>query len=109
MPPGQSARQATQEHPGIARFCKARKIDLTFVGPEGYLSEGIVNIFQEAGQRILGPKREAAVLENSKCTTKDLLKSLDVPVPPCQNFEDAAEAKEYVRASSAPRIPARAW
>ena len=78
-------------------FVKKESIDLTFVGPEGYLSEGMVNVFQEAGQRIIGPKREAAILEGSKCFTKDLLKSLMVPVPPCQNFSDAAEAKEYAR------------
>jgi phosphoribosylamine--glycine ligase len=83
--------------PEMLAFAKQEGIDLTFVGPEGYLSEGIVNIFQEEGQRILGPKREAAVLENSKCTTKDLLKSLHVPVPACQNFQDAGEAAEYAR------------
>ena len=76
-------------------FVKNNKIDLTFIGPEGYLSEGIVNIFQEDGQRVLGPRREAAILEKSKCYTKDLLKSLQVPVPPYQNFEDSIEAKEY--------------
>ncbi len=81
----------------LLAFVKKEKIDLTFVGPEGYLSEGIVDIFQEDGQRILGPKREAAVLENSKCQTKDLLKKLRVPVPPCQNFSDPREAKEYVQ------------
>ncbi len=79
----------------LLAFAKLEKIDMTFVGPEGYLSEGIVNIFQEEGQRILGPRREAAILENSKCTTKDLLKSLQVPVPQCQNFADPDAAKEY--------------
>ena len=83
--------------PELLAFAKSEEIDLTFVGPEGYLSDGIVNIFQEEGQRILGPRKEAAVLENSKCTTKDLLKGLGVPVPPCRNFDDPSEAKEYVR------------
>lgn len=76
-------------------FTKQERIDLTFVGPEGYLSDGIVNVFLEEGQRILGPKKEAAILENSKCTTKDLLKSLNVPVPRCENFDDPAAAREY--------------
>jgi phosphoribosylamine--glycine ligase len=76
-------------------FAKQENIDLTFVGPEGYLSDGIVNIFQEEGQRILGPKKEAAILENSKCRAKDLLKSLNVPVPHCKNFDDPAAAREY--------------
>ncbi|MDM7911737.1 MAG: hypothetical protein QUS09_01430 [Methanotrichaceae archaeon] len=83
--------------PELLSFAKRENIDLTFVGPEGYLSEGIVNIFQKEGQRIVGPKKEAAILEGSKCYTKDLLKSLGVPVPPCQNFSDPKDAKEYAQ------------
>lgn len=81
----------------LLNFVKNESIDLTFVGPEGYLSDGIVNIFQEEGRRIVGPRREAAILEGSKCYTKDLLKGLNVPVPPCQNFSDPVEAREYSR------------
>lgn len=89
--------KALKSIPEMLDFAKREEIDLTFVGPEGYLSEGIVNRFQEEGRRIVGPKREAAILEGSKCYTKDLLKSLGVPVPPCQNFSDASEAKEYAQ------------
>jgi phosphoribosylamine--glycine ligase len=74
-----------------------KEVDLTFVGPEGYLSDGIVDAFAEEGERVVGPRREAAILEGSKCYTKDLLKRLGVPVPPCSNFADPAEAKEYAR------------
>lgn len=83
--------------PELLAYAKSANIDLTFVGPEGYLSEGIVNAFQEEGQRIVGPCKEAAILEGSKCYAKDLLKSLGVPVPPCQNFSSAADAREYAR------------
>ncbi len=83
--------------PELLNFAKKERIDLTFVGPEGYLSEGMVDAFSEEGQRIVGPRREAAVLEGSKCYTKDLLKNLGVPVPPCQNFADAGEAREYAQ------------
>jgi phosphoribosylamine--glycine ligase len=81
----------------LFNFAEKKNIDLTFVGPEGYLSEGIVNFFQDRDLRIVGPLKEAAVLEGSKCYTKDLLKSIGVPVPPCQNFSQAREAMEYVR------------
>ena len=77
-------------------FAKLEGIDLTFVGPEGYLSDGMVNIFQEEAQRIVGPRKEAAILEGSKCLTKDFLKGIGVPVPPFSNFADPQEAKEYV-------------
>jgi phosphoribosylamine--glycine ligase len=88
--------RALKTIPDILAFA-AKEADLTFVGPEGYLSEGIVDAFAEEGQRILGPKKEAAILEGSKCYTKDLLKSLGVPVPPCLNFSDPEEAKDYAR------------
>jgi phosphoribosylamine--glycine ligase len=81
--------------PELLSFVEGQGIDLTFVGPEGYLSDGIINQFSEEGQRIIGPCREAAILEGSKCYTKDLLKGLGVPVPPCSNFSEAKEAREY--------------
>jgi len=77
-------------------FAKKQGIDLTFVGPEGYLSDGIVNVFQEAGQRIVGPRSEAAILEGSKCQTKDFLKAIGVPIPPHHNFDDPDQARRYV-------------
>lgn len=89
--------RALKSIPELLAYSKNANIDLTFVGPEGYLSEGIVNAFQEEGQRIVGPCKEAAILEGSKCYAKDLLKSLNVPVPPCQNFSDAKSAREYAR------------
>jgi phosphoribosylamine--glycine ligase len=80
----------------LLSFAEREGIDLTFVGPEGYLSEGIVNVFREEGQRIVGPEKEAAILEGSKCLTKDFLKGIGVPVPPFSNFADPQEAKDYV-------------
>ena len=82
----------------LLSFAKREDIDLAFVGPEGYLSDGIVNVFREEGQRIVGPIKEAAVLEGSKCRTKDFLKDIGVPVPPFSNFADPEEAKDYVTA-----------
>ncbi len=80
----------------LLAFAKKEDIDLTFVGPEGYLSDGIVNAFQAEEHKIVGPKKEAAILEGSKCSTKDFLHSIGVPVPPYCNFSDPVEAKEYV-------------
>ena len=83
--------------PDLLSFAKENGIDLTFVGPEGYLSDGMVNIFQEAGQKIFGPRKEAAILEGSKCFTKDLLEDLGVPAPLHKNFSDPEAAREYAR------------
>jgi phosphoribosylamine--glycine ligase len=84
--------------PDLATFAKEEGIDLTFVGPEGYLSDGIVNVFLKEGLDIVGPRREATILEGSKCDTKDFLESIGVPIPRHQNFSDPGEAKEYATA-----------
>ncbi|NYT02260.1 MAG: phosphoribosylamine--glycine ligase [Methanosarcinales archaeon] len=92
----QDGQRALKDIPELLEFAREKEIDLTFVGPEGYLSDGMVNVFQEAGQRIVGPRSEAAILEGSKCRTKDFLKEIGVPVPPHQNFDDPEKARIYV-------------
>jgi phosphoribosylamine--glycine ligase len=51
---------------GLLNFAKKMKVDLTVVGPEAPLVEGIVNQFEQAGLKIFGPRREAALIEGSK-------------------------------------------
>ncbi len=79
----------------LVSFAKKEGIDLTFVGPEGYLSDGIVNVFSNEGLNIVGPRREATILEGSKCDAKDFLKAIGVPIPRHRNFSDPGEAKKF--------------
>ena len=51
-----------EETLALLEFARKEKIDLTVVGPEAPLAEGMVNEFQHAGLRIFGPKKEAARL-----------------------------------------------
>ena len=80
----------------IVSFAKKMSVDLTFVGPEGYLSDGIVNVFTEEGLDVVGPRREATVLEGSKGYAKDLLKEIGVPIPHHRNFTDPEEALGHI-------------
>ena len=50
----------------LIAFVKAQAIDLTFVGPEVPLCEGIADAFADAGLTVFGPSRAAARLEGSK-------------------------------------------
>jgi phosphoribosylamine--glycine ligase len=50
----------------LAVWAKNAGIDLTVVGPEIPLVEGIVDIFTEKGLVIFGPSKFAAQLEGSK-------------------------------------------
>lgn len=73
-------------------------VDLVVPGPEGWLSAGIVNRFREETDiPIVGPTKEAAFLETSKCDAKDYMDSIGVPVPDYRNFDDAEKAKEWAR------------
>ena len=87
---------APRTTPQLLEFAEGQEIDLTFVGPEGYLSDGMVDIFQEAGIRIVGPRKAAAILEGSKCYAKDLLRDMGVPIPAYRNFDDPSAAREFV-------------
>lgn len=84
--------------PAVIEHAKDKSVDLAVPGSEGWLSAGIVDAFhEETDIPILGPTRTAAVLESSKCDTKDYLDGIGVPVPEYRNFEDPEEAKEWAR------------
>ncbi len=63
----------------LADFAKANAIDLTIVGPEAPLVEGIVDIFKAKGLTIFGPSKEAARLEGSKVYMKNFLAKYNIP------------------------------
>lgn len=84
----------------LAQFAKEKQIDLTVVGPEQPLSQGIVDIFEEHGLRIAGPSKAATILESSKAFTKRLASGLQVPVAEHAIFDDPEKAREYVKRKS---------
>ena len=60
------------DHQKIIQFVKDNNIDLTIVGPEVPLVDGIVDRFQEENLRIFGPTKNSAKLEGSKEFAKNL-------------------------------------
>ena len=82
---------------GLLAFAKDTAIDLTIVGPEAPLVEGVVDAFQAAGQMIFGPTQAAAQLEGSKAFTKDFLARHAIPTAEYQNFTEIDPAIAYVR------------
>jgi phosphoribosylamine--glycine ligase len=68
-----------EDIPALLEFALNKQIDLTIVGPEAALVEGIVDTFTAAGLKIFGPTKNAAQLEGSKAFTKDFLERHDIP------------------------------
>jgi len=63
----------------LAQFAIENSIDLTVVGPEAPLVDGVVDIFKAKGLTIFGPSKEAAQLEGSKVYMKNFLAKYNIP------------------------------
>ncbi len=80
----------------LAQFAKENRIDLTVVGPEDPLVEGIVDLFQKKGLRIYGPTRKAARLEGSKAFSKDIMSRHGIQTAGHKVYDSPGPALEYL-------------
>lgn len=87
---------STNEFDKLIRFARDNNC-FTVVGPEDPLSKGIVNEFQKNDLKIFGPTKEAAIIEYSKCWAKEFMKKYGIPTANFEIFDDADEAKDYVK------------
>lgn len=88
----------------LISFVKENKIDLTFVGPEDPLVNGIVDKFEEKGLKIFGPKANAAIVEGSKAFSKEIMKKYNIPTAKYETFTDFNKAKEYLEKQKMPVV-----
>lgn len=88
----------------IVEFAEKEGIDLTVVGPEAPLAEGIVDRFREKKLNIFGPSREAARLEESKVFSKKLMQEHYIPTAMAEIFTDPEDARRYVREVGVPIV-----
>lgn len=63
----------------LAEFAEEESIDVTIVGPEQPLVDGIVDRFEAAGLSIVGPSKAAARLEGSKAFADQFMARHDIP------------------------------
>jgi phosphoribosylamine--glycine ligase len=89
---------------GLLAFAQKKSIDLTVVGPEDPLSNGITDRFEEAGLRIFGASRKAAAIESSKSFSKDLMLKYGIPTAWGQAFTNHRRAAAYIKKMGAPIV-----
>lgn len=85
-----------QDFGDLADFVEERGIELTVVGPENPLVEGIVDVFKERGLTIFGPTQKAALLEGSKIFMKNFLKRHNIPTARYIETSIMDEAAEFI-------------
>jgi phosphoribosylamine--glycine ligase len=89
---------------GLLEFARKEAIDLTVVGPEGPLCNGIANLFQEHRLKLFGPTKEAAELEGSKVFCKNLLRRYGIPTPNFRVFTSSKSALQFIKSSQFPLV-----
>jgi phosphoribosylamine--glycine ligase len=94
---GECVNIAADKHFELIEFARANAIDLTIVGPEAPLANGIVDEFQNSGLKIVGPSQAAARLESSKAFAKDFMQRHAIPTADYLVAHSSDEALSAVR------------
>ena len=85
-----------KDYEKLAIFAKENSIDLTIVGPEAPLVDGVVDIFRRENLAIFGPTKAAARLEGSKAYMKNILKKYNIPTAAFIETSNKNEAYEFI-------------
>jgi phosphoribosylamine--glycine ligase len=88
----------------LVDFAEKEEIDLTVVGPEAPLVEGVVDKLAERGLKAFGPNKDAALLEGSKGFAKKLMAKYNIPTGTFHTFCEAEEAIEFIRDIGTPVV-----
>ena len=95
---------AAMEFDNLADFAEKNEIDLTIIGMDDPLVGGIVDVFEERGLRVFGPRKNAAIIEGSKSFSKDLMKKYNIPTAAYENFTDPQAALAYLETAKMPIV-----
>lgn len=94
----------TSSNEKLLEFALKNYVDITIVGPEVPLMEGIVDLFKDNGLNIFGPDKKAALLEGSKAFAKDFMKKYNIKTAAYEVFEEEKRALEYLKNSEHPVV-----
>ena len=90
--------------PTLVGFAQDNAIDLVVPGPEAPLVAGITDAMEAVGIACCGPSRAASQLEGSKTFTKEIADATSIPTALWERFEDAEEARAFIRKRGAPIV-----
>jgi phosphoribosylamine--glycine ligase len=88
----------------LLEFALRERIDLTVVGPEDPLTQGIVDLFESKDLFIFGANKKAAEIEGSKAFAKEMMKKYHIPTAFYEIFDSQKEAVKYIHKQGAPMV-----
>ncbi len=83
---GTNVDLALSDFDGILSFIEDNEIDLTVVGPEKPLVNGITDFLEDQGHKVFGPSKYAAQLEGSKKFANEFMKKNRIPTADFQTY-----------------------
>lgn len=89
---------------GLRNFAIKERIDLTIVGPEAPLVEGIVDEFRSHDLKIFGPRKRTAELEGSKAFSKKFMQTNNIKTAKAVVFDAYQDAIDYVKTQKFPIV-----
>ncbi|MDO8472389.1 MAG: phosphoribosylamine--glycine ligase, partial [Dehalococcoidia bacterium] len=95
---------AANDIPGLVAAAESKRVNLTVVGPEGPLADGIVDRFKERKLAIFGPDKGAARIESSKSFAREVMIKAGVPCAKGEIFDSLVEARKYVERQRFPIV-----
>lgn len=107
---GQNVELDASDFAGVKDFCLEKEIAMVVVGPEAPLVAGIHDFFLNdpgiSHIAVIGPTRQAAMLEGSKDFAKNFMKKYNIPTADFQTFtkDDLDDALDYLRSLEAPFV-----
>ncbi|MFY9069112.1 phosphoribosylamine--glycine ligase [Aliarcobacter butzleri] len=93
-----------KDYNDLAIWAKDNSIDLTIVGPEAPLVNGVVDIFKKYNLTIFGPSAAAARLEGSKVYMKNILKKYNIPTAAFIETSNEKEAYDFIETMNLPIV-----
>ncbi|HEU0299274.1 MAG TPA: phosphoribosylamine--glycine ligase [Longimicrobium sp.] len=100
----QSVPLGPGEMQALAGWAEQNAVDLTVVGPDNPLADGIVDHFTTHGLCIFGPTKAAAQIESSKAFAKALMQRHGIPTAAFRVFDDQEAAQAYLRETDGPVV-----
>jgi phosphoribosylamine--glycine ligase len=93
-----------KNHDELLDFAKNNSIDFTFVGPEQPLADGIVDLFESNGLKIIGPDKFSSQLESSKSFAKKFMNKYNVQTANYKEFSKKNNIDEITNLINYPAV-----
>ena len=88
----------------LKKFLIKNNVDLTIIGPEEPLVNGIVDYLSQFGLKVFGPDKFCSKLEGSKIFTKKICKEENIPTADFKILNNIQDALNYLENKNFPLV-----